>query len=438
MKTNLQANQTSRTQRGNVNVIRTIAAFVLVAVMTVGGINLRLITVEAAGVPAGYEPTIRAELGNNNPARTRDNFVGRCNGSPYYYNGRLYTRAEFFDAHHGGVFSMRSMPSREARDRFNQSSVWVATRQTGEASPPARLAGSEASQATPQPTPTPNSTQPPSQAAPDVVANSTGNGTIGQGQNVVSGGNNNDNQAVVAPNPAPSMPTASDRVTLQTMVEGRANASIVTVTDAQVRSGEVMDLFRAGIPVLLSDVQLGIMIESAPCVTETVSSLTAPFMGTYGDTFGLRRSTEAELQTWIDEYWEMGGFNTNELAFIRRINNDRVNNGVHRIAVCPNMMLATRMSMQRYLDLRAIGHRYTGHLTCMYGENTRLFGVAWRGGALGTNMLGNVSTTWQQATAPRHWAQTLDSDSTVMGIGSVSNAPFTGSGSVANLALFSN
>jgi len=393
MKTNLQANQASRTHRGSVNVIRTIAAFVLVAVMTVGGINLRLITVEAAGVPAGYEPTITTSIGGT---QNRELFTSRGADAPFYFNGRIYSRAEFFDTHHGNVFRVSLMTTAQARERFNiDNGVWEATLRQGQTSPPVRIDGGTSPStpaSTPQPAPTPNSTQPPSQAGQNNVIDNTGNSSNGQGHDVVSGGNNNNNgsQAVVTPNPAPSTSVTTSNH------ERQSTRNEITWPQSPCD------------PLWLAHDRT-----SLPFVY-TRSSIALPN----------RVSIESEVQgwvaRWIEEYWVMGGMSAFELEVVRLTNLERTNRGLNELEICFALSMASRVHAQAWLEDNTPNVR--GHDAGVFGGSRRTaeaFGINNRNGANGaggSTTPQSVVNVWMNSSG--HRANILREGITHVGFGS--------------------
>jgi len=81
-------------------IIKRATALALAVIMTFGW---------SATAPAstnGYEPTITVGTSANR-VRTRDEFIAQSRISTYYlhFGGRVYTRAEFFDAYHGLAFN---------------------------------------------------------------------------------------------------------------------------------------------------------------------------------------------------------------------------------------------------------------------------------------------------------------------------------------------
>ena len=55
-----------------------------------------------------------------------------------------------------------------------------------------------------------------------------------------------------------------------------------------------------------------------------------------------RELTNAELQIWINEYWELGGKNPFELEVVRIINELRVSYGLNTLEICPRLSMAAR------------------------------------------------------------------------------------------------
>jgi len=324
------------------------------------GIRIGVSEFASPMVLAGYEPTIRAELGNNNPARTRDSFISRGTGAPYYYNGRLYTRAEFFDAHNGGVFSIRSMNRSDSRAR-GHNAIWIATRQAGQISPPVRIDGG-----TSPSTPTPDVTVNPN------VPNST------------------------QPSPEhPQQPPATPQAPVHTppVVDGAGGIIVMAGGTQRVQShrpwnytdSEIMDF----LPLAYAN-----------------SEITLPN----------RRLTDAEMQAWIDEYWEMGGMRAFELEVIRLTNLERTSRGLNALEICYDLSMVTRFYTQTILDLGLDMSHHAGPYGSS-GNTAAAFGIGWSGanGSGGSRMPHDVVSRWMRS--PGHRDNILSENTTHIGFG---------------------
>ena len=114
---------------------------------------------------------------------------------------------------------------------------------------------------------------------------------------------------------------------------------------------ETLATIQTDVPTLLTNEQLLELIEQSPDFTETRSL----------ETLASRQITEAELTAWIDEYWELGGFNAFELEVVRLINIERENVGLAPLALDPLLMMAARFHSQEMADLRFFSHRSPHH-----------------------------------------------------------------------------
>lgn len=348
-----------------------------------------------ASVPAGYEPTIRAEFGGGNPARTRDDFISRCTGAPRYFNGRLYAdRAEFFDAHHGSVFTITQMPRHESMERFNLPTVWRATLRAGEVSQPVRIDGGVS---TPAPTPVPAPVQTPAPQLPQV--------TPVPPVNVQPPANND-------------TPSQSDRGIIQRMEFVNRNQEIsyqyVAVRMLPEYGDTTMPLNRW---TFLTSVELAAWAEVVPTHQQTRSAMTIPN----------RRITDAELDAWIAEYYALGGINAYELEIVRLINEVRVEHGLHALIINPELSMAARFHSQDMIDNNFFSH---GGPAYNHGGRTyraRMFGCERAmtrdvsecivGSATGSRTPQQHVEWWMNS--PGHMRAILHEDSISIGIGRV-------------------
>jgi uncharacterized protein YkwD len=78
-----------------------------------------------------------------------------------------------------------------------------------------------------------------------------------------------------------------------------------------------------------------------------------------------QKMTEIELETWIDEYWELGGINTYEIEVVRLINIEREKAGLSPLALSPKLSMAARFHSQEMADLQ-----YFNHISPIYGRAT--------------------------------------------------------------------
>jgi len=124
-------------------------------------------------------------------------------------------------------------------------------------------------------------------------------------------------------------------------------ADVRTVEDC---STETITICRTE-PTLFTDEQLSELATTAPCITDTQSTMTMPG----------RRVTDAELAAWSYEYWERGGINAFELEVIRLINVERVAEGLHPLALSPILSMAARFHSQEMADLVFFSHRSPHH-----------------------------------------------------------------------------
>jgi uncharacterized protein YkwD len=85
-----------------------------------------------------------------------------------------------------------------------------------------------------------------------------------------------------------------------------------------------------------------------------------------------RQLTEYELDTWIDEYNEMGRATTFELDVIKEINRVREYYGLNPLALDLSLMMSSRLKAQEFGDLQ-----YYAHISPVHGspmQSARMFG----------------------------------------------------------------
>ena len=97
---------------------------------------------------------------------------------------------------------------------------------------------------------------------------------------------------------------------------------------------------------LLTNAELLLLIENAPSHFETRSATVLPN----------RMLTQSELESWIDEYRNLGGVNAYELEIIRLINEIRASYGLNPLAISPELSMAARFHSQEQVDLGFFGH----------------------------------------------------------------------------------
>jgi len=175
----------------------------------------------------------------------------------------------------------------------------------------------------------------------------------------------------------------------------------------------------ADAPTALTNEQLTEIIATAPDISETRSATT----------LANRRITNAELDAWITEYWELGA-NAFELELVRLINLERESHRLTPLKINPNLMMAARFHSQEMADLRFFNHRSPHHGRGFY--RAEMFGHAniqehvW---GVRENIAGNtrcpqeVVTAWMNS--PSHREAILGSTYLTIGAGAVQSGGST-------------
>jgi uncharacterized protein YkwD len=104
-------------------------------------------------------------------------------------------------------------------------------------------------------------------------------------------------------------------------------------------------------PTLLSSAELLALQETAPSHIETRSNIKLPN----------RRITDAELQSWIQEYRNLGGINSFELEIVRLINEVRAEHGLASLKISQELSMAARFHSQEMVDLNYFSHTSPHH-----------------------------------------------------------------------------
>ncbi|MCL1842192.1 MAG: CAP domain-containing protein [Defluviitaleaceae bacterium] len=169
---------------------------------------------------------------------------------------------------------------------------------------------------------------------------------------------------------------------------------------------------------LLTSVELLTLIETAPIHQDTRSVTTLPN----------RQITNTELETWIEEYKELGGINAFELEVIRLINEIRAEHDLHPLMICQQTSMAARFHSQYQADM---GGRIF-HISPNHGGSVarmRMFGNE-RG--LGENVHGGAYTPQRAVdgwmNSPGHRALVLNTTVRTIGIGTVHTDHWNGAG----------
>ena len=251
-------------------------------------IALTFLTSTAVFASTPTEPTIKGWGGFNN-THTRGEFLTFSpdwNSNYVYFEGRIYTRAEFFDAYHGSAFNVGGL-----RERL------------------------------------------------EVIVHAP---VLREG-------------VISAPRPIVAVVETPGEETPQ-------------------RTGPIVPQIPRDQAIVFSDAELVEMIANAPTVHETAPVLPPPVWG-----------TQSEIDAWVEEYWSKGGPNAYELEIIRLTNLHREAFGLPLLAICPNLMMAARMSREYYWALQRRGEPSGGHRNDLYVATSQMFdaGVrtANRGGA---------------------------------------------------------
>ena len=95
-----------------------------------------------------------------------------------------------------------------------------------------------------------------------------------------------------------------------------------------------------------------------------------------------RELTNAELQIWVDEYWELGGMNPFEFEVVRLINEVRVSYGLNPLEICPVLSMAARYHGHQMRD-----HRFFAHFNPVTGSNP-----TYRAGLFDARMISNIAS----------------------------------------------
>ncbi|MCL2852857.1 MAG: CAP domain-containing protein [Defluviitaleaceae bacterium] len=110
------------------------------------------------------------------------------------------------------------------------------------------------------------------------------------------------------------------------------------------------------VSAFLTDAQIYMLISQAPPAEDTASSMTLPD----------RILTDAELERWIDEYYELGGMNSLELQVVKMINAERSRAGIPILAINNELMKASRFKSHSMADLRYFSHFNPVYSTDVY------------------------------------------------------------------------
>ena len=168
---------------------------------------------------------------------------------------------------------------------------------------------------------------------------------------------------------------------------------------------------------LLTSEELLSLIKTAPLHQDTRSATPLPN----------RRITDMELETWIEEYIELGGINAFELEVVRLINEVRADYGLHPLAICPQKCMAARFHSQEMVELDYLAHQSPHH-----GGSVARMKMFGNDRGLGENALGGRATpervvqSWMNS--PGHRALVLNATARTIGIGAVHSDEWNGAG----------
>ena len=132
-----------------------------------------------------------------------------------------------------------------------------------------------------------------------------------------------------------------------------------------------------------------------------------------------RRLTDAERQTWIDEYNAGGGATAFELEVVRLTNLERANHGLAPLEICHTLMLASRFYAQTMANLdTTLGHHegpYGGSFGTADAFGDRIVAARAANGIAGHRTPESAVQGWMDS--PGHRANILNPNLTRIGTG---------------------
>ena len=188
-------------------------------------------------------------------------------------------------------------------------------------------------------------------------------------------------------------------------------------TDEAAEDREVIPVLFEEV-ALLTNEELLSLIETAPLHQDTRSATQIPN----------RRITDVELETWIEEYAELGGINAFELEVVRLINEIRADYGLHPLAICPQISMAARFHSQELVNR---GGRIT-HTSPHHGGSVARMRMFGNNQGLAENVHSATYTPdravqgWMHS--PGHRALVLNASARTIGIGAVHSDEWNGAG----------
>jgi uncharacterized protein YkwD len=384
-KTN-KANQSSILNRG---ILRGIGCFVIAGIMAVGGVfatgafGFGTMEVYATG-----EATITIEVARRQETFTRSEFINR-HSEPFYYNGNVYTAAEFFDAYNGSSFLLGMFSFREAQDRFGVDGIVWRPTLIATAPAPVVTPTPVAPIVTPAPTPTAPIATPQAPQTPNVPSIPV---------------------ATPVPPVSPNVPNDTDYSPTITWAE---ELSRILALENRALSAEQRERISRG-DVHNQDLTVAQRQEIFP-----YSSIVIPN----------RRLTTAEIDAWVYEYHNMGGPSMFELELVRLVNEVRAEHGLHPLEINMTFMKVARLYTQTMANLNlgiahdagpyrgphnATRNNYQGILAAL-GHSFSDGGTGGNGG--GHDMTPqNALNGWMNS--PGHRANILNPNFTQIGVGS--------------------
>ncbi|MCL2456589.1 MAG: CAP domain-containing protein [Defluviitaleaceae bacterium] len=115
-------------------------------------------------------------------------------------------------------------------------------------------------------------------------------------------------------------------------------------------------------PEIFSSEQLEEMIPKAPHYSQTRPSLPHP----------LRRMSEFEREQWIEDYYNLGGINAQELEIYKIVNEIRAQHDLPPFVLCPKISMAARLFSYLQVYFHSSGHTDPYYENLM--ERTNFFG----------------------------------------------------------------